>query len=286
VCAENPCDPNCNTFVVSGDGYDAGADSGIDDTDSGLSLYGHDVPVTDCTALQVTPDTAPAKDLLVTSMAPSPNTVQYTASLVPPTCYPTTPTFLWSIDQYGIAQISTAGLLTLAVPIAGPITVTAYAGTLSASVVCNVTVNVVDTSAAPAGYSNLQFPTTTGATDDLQVLYPYPATVFPLGLPPPLIQWQYIDTATAATQGSFEPPVLSPGNYQYNPSGASWTYTGSSGVTTSNSAFTSGTTTPPDGGQMAFLQGTGSLSQSITTSAGSYTFTWYAIQRQNWGGAQ
>jgi len=284
VCAENPCDPNCNTFVVSGDGYDAGADSGIDDTDSGLSLYGHDVPVTDCTALQVTPDTAPAKDLLVTSMAPSPNTVQYTASLVPPTCYPTTPTFLWSIDQYGIAQISTAGLLTLAVPIAGPITVTAYAGTLSASVVCNVTVNVVDTSAAPAGYSNLQFPTTTGATDDLQVLYPYPATVFPLGLPPPLIQWQYIDTATAATQGSFEPPVLSPGNYQYNPSGASWTYTGSSGVTTSNSAFTSGTTTPPDGGQMAFLQGTGSLSQSITTSAGSYTFTWYAIQRQNWGG--
>jgi hypothetical protein len=284
VCADNPCDPNCNTFVVSGDGYDAGADSGITDTDSGLSLYGNPVPVTACTALQVTPNTAPTKDLVVTSMAPSPNTVQYTASLVPPTCYPATPSYLWSIDQYDIAQISTTGLLTLAVPIAGPITVAAYAGALSASVVCNVTVNVVDTSAAPPTYSNLQFPTTTGAVDSIQVLYPYRGTVFPLGLPPPLIQWQYQNAA--AIQGSFGQPALSQGNYLYNPSGAGvpWTYGGSSGVTTSNSGFTSGVAAVPDGGQVAFLQGTGSISQSITTGAGSYTFTWYAIQRQNWGG--
>ena len=285
VCAEDPCDPDCNAFVISADSYDAGADSGLDDTDSGLSLNGYDIPVTDCTALQVTPNTDPSKDLVVTSMAPSPNTVQYTASLVPPTCYPTTPSFLWSIDQYGIAQIGTTGLLTLAVPVAGPITVTAYAGSLSASVVCYVTVNVVDTSAATATFSNLQFPTTTGAADNIQVLYPYPATVFPLGLPPPLIQWQYT-TSSGATQGSFAQPALSPGSYDYDPSGTGipWTYSSSSGVTTSNSAFTSDLATVPDGGQMAFLQSTGSISQSITTVAGSYTFSWYAIQRQNWGG--
>ncbi len=138
----------------------------------------------------MTPNTAPAKDLTVTSMAPSPNSVQYTAALVPPGCYPVMPAFIWSINQYDIAQISSSGLLTLAVPIGGPITVTAYAGTLSSSVVNNVTINVVDTSNAPTGYSNAQFPTTTGAADKIQVLYPYPATVFPLGLPSPLIQWQ------------------------------------------------------------------------------------------------
>src|SRR5580692_9707553 len=66
VCADNPCDPDCNTFVVGIDDIEAGADSGFDNTDSGLSLTGNLVPVTDCTALQVTPDTAPTKDLLVT----------------------------------------------------------------------------------------------------------------------------------------------------------------------------------------------------------------------------
>ena len=54
----------------------------------------------------------------------------------------------------------------------------------------NVTVNVVDTSSAPTGYSNAQFPATTGTADNITVLYPYAGTVFPLGLPAPLLQWQ------------------------------------------------------------------------------------------------
>ena len=189
-CMNNPCDPACNTFLDNGSGLDAGIDSGITINDAGVTLTGKPVSTSTCTSLQITPNTSPAKDLLVTTMAPSPNTVQYTASILPASCYLGTPTFLWSINQYDIAQVSNNGLLTLAVPIAGPITVTAYAGTLSASVVCNVTVNVVDTSNAPSGYSNSQFPTTTGGTDNIQVLYPYPGTVFPLGLPSPLIQWQ------------------------------------------------------------------------------------------------
>jgi hypothetical protein len=200
VCVNNPCDPECNTFINDPSGLDAGAESGLNITDSGVTLNGTAVTITACSALQVTPNTSPAKDLTITTMAPSPNTVQYTASLVPPSCYPAPPAFLWSIDQYDIAQISTNGLLTLAVPIAGPITVTAYAGTLSAAVVCNVTVKVVDTSAAPVGYTNAQFPVTTGVADTIQVLYPYAGTVFPLGLPSPLIQWSNGGTTANAAK--------------------------------------------------------------------------------------
>lgn len=190
TCVNNPCDPYCNSFTDNPTGLDAGTDSGITINDGGLLLTGQPVPVTACTGIQLTPNTAPNKDLTVTSMTPSPSTVQFTASVVPAGCYAGTPTFLWSIDKYDVAQISTNGLLTLAVPYAGPIRVSAYAGSLSASVVSNVTINVVDTSSAPSGYSNAQFPVTTGATDNIQILYPYPGTVFPLGLTPPLLQWQ------------------------------------------------------------------------------------------------
>ncbi len=189
TCVNDPCDPACMTFVDDPSGLDAGVDSGLTITDASVSLTGVPVPLTTCSSVQITPNIAPTKDLTITSMAPSPNTVQYTASLQPPSCYAGTPSFLWSIDKYDVAQIGTSGLLTLATPIAGPITVSAFAGTLSAAVVCNVTVNVVDTSAAPVGFSNTQFPATTGTVDNLSVLYPYPNTVFPLGLPSPLIQW-------------------------------------------------------------------------------------------------
>jgi hypothetical protein len=206
-CVSNPCDPACNTFINDPSGLDAGVDSGLTIRDSGVFLLGVPVNVTVCSSLQVTPSTAPAKDLAVTSFAPSPNSVQYTASLQPAACYPGTPTFLWSIDKYDVAQISASGLLTLAVPIAGPITISAYAGTLSTTVVCNVTVNVVDTSAAPSGSTNAQFPTTTGATQTLSVLYPYPATVFPLGLPSPLIQWSITGTTASAVKMTLRFPA-------------------------------------------------------------------------------
>ncbi len=188
ACSGDPCDPTCTTFVETPTTIDAGADSGLTITDAAVTLTGVPASLTACNQLQITPSTDPAKDLTVTTMAPSPNTVSYTAALLPSGCYPGTLSALWAVDKYNLAEI-TSGVLTLAVPIAGPITVSAYAGTLQAAVVCNVTVNVVDTSAAPSGYSNTQFPTTTGAADNITIVYPYAATVFPLGLPPPLIQW-------------------------------------------------------------------------------------------------
>ena len=190
-CSANPCDPSCAAFVDGPSGLDAGVDSGLTITDAAVTLTATPVPVTICSGLQITPSTSPAKDLAVTTMAPSPNTVSFTAALLPTSCYAGTLNVLWSIDKFDVAQISSAGVLTLAVPYAGPITVTAYAGALSASVVTNVTVNVVDTTVgpAPSGYSNTQFPVTTGTTDNITILYPYPNTVFPLGLPSPLLQW-------------------------------------------------------------------------------------------------
>ncbi len=187
ACLNNPCDPTCETFMDDGSGLDAGVDSGLSITDAGVSLYGNPVPQSVCSSLSVAPNPG---SIVITSMAPSPNTASFAASIGPTKCYAGTPTYLWSINQYDVAQISTSGLVTVAVPYAVPITVTAYAGTLSASTVCNVTVNVVDTSAAPAGYSNTQFPVTTGVADSIAIVYPYPGTVFPLGLSPPLIQWQ------------------------------------------------------------------------------------------------
>jgi hypothetical protein len=198
-CSANPCDPSCAAFVDTPSGLDAGVDSGITITDAAVTLTATPVPVTVCSGLQITPSTSSAKDLAVTTMVPSPNTVSFTAALLPASCYAGSLNVLWSIDKFDVAQISSAGVLTLAVPYAGPITVTAYAGALSASVVTNVTVNVVDTTVgpAPSGYSNTQFPVTTGTTDNIAILYPYTNTVFPLGLPSPLLQWSNSTTANA-----------------------------------------------------------------------------------------
>ena len=105
-CVNDPCDPACNTFIDDPSGLEAGVDSGLTINEAGVSLTGEPVSTAACTSLIITPNTAPAKDLTVTSMAPSPNSVAYTASILPPSCFKGTPSFLWSIDQYDIAQMS------------------------------------------------------------------------------------------------------------------------------------------------------------------------------------
>jgi RHS repeat-associated protein len=91
---------------------------------------------------------------------------------------------------------------------------------------------------------------------------------------------------TSAPDGGFETPSLGLYAYQYNPSGSAWTFSGGSGVTSNYSAFTSGNPTAPEGTQVAFLQNTGSFSQSLTLSGGTYVVAFKAAQRGNWGGAQ
>ena len=78
----------------------------------------------------------------------------------------------------------------------------------------------------------------------------------------------------------FETPVTS--TFAYNPSGASWTFSGNSGISANNSAFTSGNPNAPQGAQVAFLQRTCSVSQALGgfTPGAVYRVTFAAAQRR------
>ncbi len=79
----------------------------------------------------------------------------------------------------------------------------------------------------------------------------------------------------------FEIPVLSSGgpSYQYDPTGSPWTFSGDAGVAGNNSAFTQGNPSAPQGSQVAFIQITGSASQSVTLATGTYSISLEAAQR-------
>jgi PKD repeat protein len=80
----------------------------------------------------------------------------------------------------------------------------------------------------------------------------------------------------------FETPKVGLGAYVYDPSGSAWTFSGTSGVAGNGSGFTSGNPNAPQGTQVAFMQGTGSVSQAVNLSAGTYTISFEAAQRGNW----
>ena len=83
--------------------------------------------------------------------------------------------------------------------------------------------------------------------------------------------------------GGFEQVSVGAGQFQYRPSGSPWTFSGSAGIAANNSGFTSGNPSAPEGTQVAFLQSTGSFSQSVSNwSAGSYVLTFNAAQRGNY----
>jgi hypothetical protein len=71
------------------------------------------------------------------------------------------------------------------------------------------------------------------------------------------------------------------GDFKYDPSGTAWTFSGNAGVAGNGSGFTSGNPTAPEGTQVGFLQKTGSFSQAVTLSAGTYDLTFFAAQRGN-----
>ena len=100
-----------------------------------------------------------------------------------------------------------------------------------------------------------------------------------------------VSPAAAVANFGFETPSLS--TYAYAPSGAAWTFTAlsgtsGSGISANGSAFTSGNPNAPQGVQVAFLQGTGSISQTITglLAGAVYQVTFAAAQRDNIYGAQ
>src|SRR5208283_6050158 len=80
----------------------------------------------------------------------------------------------------------------------------------------------------------------------------------------------------------FEQVLVGAGEFQYRPTGSPWVFSGSSGISGNNSGFTSGNLPAPQGSQVAFIQGHGSFTQTVSTwTAGSYEVTFDAAQRGN-----
>lgn len=83
----------------------------------------------------------------------------------------------------------------------------------------------------------------------------------------------------------FETPSIGSGSYQYNPTGGSWTFNGAngngSGIVGNGSAFLS--PSAPQGVQAAFIQKTGTISQTISgfTPGINYTISFLAAERLN-----
>jgi hypothetical protein len=93
-----------------------------------------------------------------------------------------------------------------------------------------------------------------------------------------------VNYAVGLLQGGFEAPNLGTGSsaYQYDPSGTAWTFAGNAGVAGNGSAFTAGNPAAPEGTQVAFLQGYGSISQAVTVESGTYILFFSAAQRANY----
>jgi hypothetical protein len=99
-----------------------------------------------------------------------------------------------------------------------------------------------------------------------------------------LVQVVAAPTAIPLANAGFETPAVGSGTFgafQYNPAGAGWTFSPSSGVAGNGSGFTAGNPNAPQGTQVGFLQGTGSVSQQVTLTAGTYQLTFRAAQRGN-----
>src|SRR5262245_3995168 len=84
--------------------------------------------------------------------------------------------------------------------------------------------------------------------------------------------------------GGFEAPAVGSGAFgafQYDPAGTPWAYAGGAGVAGNGSGFTSGNPNAPEGTQVGFLQTTGSFSQTMNLTAGTYQLSFLAAQRGN-----
>lgn len=98
-------------------------------------------------------------------------------------------------------------------------------------------------------------------------------------------RYRITDRSTAIQDAGFESPALANGKYEYNPTSSPWTFDNGSGITSNNSGFTNRNPPAPEGTQVAFIQVTGSMQQTITVMPGKYVVSFYAAQRANYGGA-
>lgn len=90
-------------------------------------------------------------------------------------------------------------------------------------------------------------------------------------------------TSITVPNAGFEAPVVGNGSFQYSPAGGSWTFANGGGISGMNSGFTGTPSAAPEGVQIAFIQATGEISQSISgfQANTNYVITFSAAQRTN-----
>lgn len=104
------------------------------------------------------------------------------------------------------------------------------------------------------------------------------------GADSPLVSAAATPTILVPAAG-FENPTTP--NYQYNPTGSSWTFNGGSGISRNASAFTSGNPPAPEGLQVAFVQGVdAAISTQLNglTPGAEYLLIFSAAQRAGYIG--
>ena len=211
------CDPYCNLTNDTPSGVNAGP--GFTASPTGLTLTQMSTPT--CTSLTLTPSTTTVSMTGTSLSGLGASAVTFTLTASPPGCiaspFPTT----WTIDRFDRATITgttnTTGNLSVVLPIAGTIKVTAYAAGRSATANIAVKVNVLegpttDGAAAPnqaasgtqrTAFGTVSSPAATSGSTSATWLYPYADTYFPLGLPAPVTMYSYTlgggDSTTAAS---------------------------------------------------------------------------------------
>ncbi|MBX3221967.1 MAG: hypothetical protein KF795_15730 [Labilithrix sp.] len=194
ACAD-PCTPDCTSTIDTPPGIVL--PSGLDADAGGITITPTPPPGNTCVGLAISPSTAPSTNVVVSSMS-AVTTKQFTSALMPLGCNPSAPSALWYTDKFDVAQMdaTTPGKLSVVVPIAGPVKVSAALGAYTSTVTANISVVVAEKGTVnppPASSSLAQFPAegvADAADAKLEILYPYTGTIFPMGLPAPLLQWR------------------------------------------------------------------------------------------------
>jgi hypothetical protein len=193
--------------------------------------------------------------LVPTSLAPTTTTVVSSAN---PSLVGANVTFTATVN--GVAPTGTVAFTSDTVTLAGCGAVAFTGGTINArTATCSSSSLTQGTHSIVAAYGGDagNAPSTSSTLSQV---------VNSAGPPPPFVN------------NSFEIPALG-SSYQYNPSavGIGWTFSAGSGVQGNGGAW--GAAPAPAGTQTAFVQSTGSISQTLTLNAGSYTISFQAAQR-------
>ena len=88
--------------------------------------------------------------------------------------------------------------------------------------------------------------------------------------------------AATIADGSFAQAVQSAVSYTIAPAGTPWQFSGVTGVSGNDSAFTNGNRNAPNGSQVAFIKDGGSMSESVQLATGVYDISFQAAQRANY----